>query len=1116
MSRLLSGRLSAVVLSTVLIGALSSIAAKADDCSNEKALKSLPSSAASELSFQNASAEKRRIYWIDHEGDRKFYGVVEPGNAFKQPTFAGHAWVVTDELEKCLFSFVASAEPRVVDVGGAVANVVPPPPGGQQPIVQAPPQVVVPPVVVQTAPPPAQTAPPPVQVAPPPVAAQLPPTAPPAADPTTLVDPQLTDVPQVSPVEQFQLNGAYRLVTRLDNTKVLNNEASGTLDVMAVQPEWDSAQWVFEAVPGTPFVRIRNLWKKTYLTDVNGKPRAVPATSEATESHWTFEPVDGTSFVQFRNRETDRFLLSVNGAAVLVDDFRQDMESNSHWRNAPVSGGAVSAAVNPPRPLYDDALASCRGIGGYWTGSSCRRPVYLTEPLVCPRGFVWAEEAGECIWDGGRCPPWQVGPGGVCGANLACRGGAVAPGPRGFPACYCPPGAVAWGNYPNLTCVPSVARIAPLLIGGVALGILGSGQGRPVVGQVFGNKKFCPPGQIGTPPNCTVATSCVPPLVGTPPNCTRIVQGNGGCPAGTTPQVGGNILRCISQATGGGTPQPQPTPVVNPTGGAGGTGAGGTTTPICQLGQRLDAATNKCVSINTVTCTGGTVAQGVCGCPAGTTLQGGGTNFQCVTGTGAGGGTPSGSPTTTPVVTTCPSGTTGTPPNCVPVKVVRDPTVTNPQIGPAVTTTVDPATGIQTTKTTGPTGAVTTQQTCAPGFTGTPPNCKSTAGGGPTNTSRACNVGEVPQAAGCQCKDPLFIFDGKCAQQTLAKPLPIPTRACTVGEVPQTANCLCKDPLFIFDGKCAQQTLAKPLPIPTRACSVGEVPQTANCLCKDPLFIFDGKCAQQTLAKPLPIPTRACSVGEVPQTANCLCKDPLFIFDGKCAQQTLAKPTTPTSRACNAGENPQTANCQCKGPLQIGANGNCSPPSNIRLAPATCPTGQVGTPPDCKPAPPATCPSGQIGTPPNCRPAPPATCPSGQIGTPPNCRPAPPATCPSGQIGTPPNCRPAPPATCPSGQIGTPPNCRPAPPATCPSGQIGTPPNCRPAPPATCPSGQIGTPPNCRPAPPATCPSGQIGTPPNCRVPPPPPPPPPKPVLQQPAPTGCAPPKKLNPAGQCV
>jgi hypothetical protein len=99
-----------------------------------------------------------------------------------------------------------------------------------------------------------------------------------------------------------------------------------------------------------------------------------------------------------------------------------------------------------------------------------------------------------------------------------------------------------------------------------------------------------------------------------------------------------------------------------------------------------------------------------------------------------------------------------------------------------------------------------------------------------------------------------------------------------VGEVPGAANCLCKDPLFIFGGKCAQQTLAKPTTqTQTRACNVGEVPGAANCLCKDPLFIFAGKCAQQTLAKPTnPInpkgdaAPRPCPAGTTGTQPNCV------------------------------------------------------------------------------------------------------------------------------------------------------------------------------------------------------------------------------------------------------
>ena len=73
-----------------------------------------------------------------------------------------------------------------------------------------------------------------------------------------------------------------------------------------------------------------------------------------------------------------------------------------------------------------------------------------------------------------------------------------------------------------------------------------------------------------------------------------------------------------------------------------------------------------------------------------------------------------------------------------------------------------------------------------------------------------------------------------------------------------------------------------------------------------------------------------------------------------------------------------------------------------------CPTGQVGTPPNCTTPEPATCPAGQVGTPPNCTTPEPATCPTGQVGTPPNCTTPESPMCPAGQVGTPPNCTTAP------------------------------------------------------------------------------------------------------------
>jgi hypothetical protein len=1111
MSRSLSGRLLSLVFSTILTGAIATIPARADDCSNEKELKSPPSSATSEISFQNRAGEKRRIYWIDQDGDRKFYGIVEPGNVFKQPTLVGHAWVVTDDAEKCLYSFVASAEPQSVDVGEVAAAVAPPAPGGQQPIAQAPaPQVVAPPPAVVQAPPPvAQPAPPP------PVAAAPPP---PVQDPQTV----MAEIPQISPIEQFDLRGVFRISPRANASIALNSEAAGTIFVMNVKPEWDSGQWAFEPVPGLPFVRIKNQWKKTYLTDVGGKLRATSATPDADEAHWTFEPVDGTPFVQFRNRETDRFLIVAGDAPALVDDLRQNQEDLSQWKVGPSGRAAAAAPPPPPRnSAYDAALANCRELGGYWTGSSCRASI-ISQPLVCPRGYAWSEDVGECQWDGGGCPPWQVGPGGQCLMDLSCRGGVVRMSRRGFPACYCPLGYVVWGDYPRLACVPSVARIAPLLIGGAAIAILGANQGRPQIGQVYGNKRFCGPGQTGTPPNCVAATSCTPPLVGTPPNCLRLVPrptpvnattcaaGQIGTPPNCVtpppPVIGGGGASCPSDSTGtppncicktGTTGQPgscKAASTIAPPTTCGPNRVGtppncqcapGRSGPNCAPDAPCDPRTQtgtpgQCVD-KVIPCEGGVVdrSSGTCTCGSGK----GAVNGVCVAKTCSGGQmvgdqcrcsnpnqTPQRTSFTTFVcagtgATACPSDSTGTPPSCI------CKTGTTGQPG-----SCKPAGTIAPQGGGGGTNPIVQPASCGANRVGTPPDCQCAPG----RSGPAC-APDAPCDPRTQTGTP-----GKCVDKVIP---------CEGGVVDRASGtCTCGSGKGVVNGVCVAKT-----------CSGGQMVGD-QCRCSNPnqtpqrtsftTFVCAGTGAT------------ACPSDSTGTPPSCTCKTGTTGQPGACKPAGTGTPGAPTGltptqpTACPTG--------------MTGTPPNCVANPKVDRVPAKCPDGMTGTPPNCVKPPPAACPQGMTGTPPNCVKPPPAACPQGMTGTPPNCVKPPPAACPQGMTGTPPNCVKPPPATCPAGTTGTPPNCVKPPPAACPAGTTGTPPNCVKPPAATCPAGTTGTPPNCLRPPPAACPTGMTGIPPNCRPAQTQPQPPRPPVLQAPQGQGCAPPKKLNPQGQCV
>ncbi len=431
-------------------------AANAQTCADESSMKSAQAgTAAVGLSFRNASNERRRIYWLDPNGERKLYGIVEPQHVFEQSSFPGFAWLITDDTEKCLSIVTATTEAQTIDVGDpSSAQLAPPAPGEQQPIAQVPAAAAAEP--------------------PPPADADQPQQAATAAD----------DLPQVNPVEQFDLKGAFHIVPGNEPMKALNSEDSGAIEVMHVKPQWDSGQWSFVQVPNSSFVRIKNKWKSTYLADVRGRVRAVRAGEDSEESYWSFEPVDGTDFVQLRNHATDKFLLTVGGEAALAADLPPKRENRSYWKV--ISASQVDSQPQPVAAIdndYTEALADCRAIGGIWTGSSCR--AQREEVLTCPRGWRWSRRSGECQWAGrGDCPPWQRR-NGRCLTQLTCRGGVVRQSGRGL-SCHCPPGMAAWGNYPHLKCVPSLARIVPLLLQGAVNG--GNRQGNGNWPGKFGGK----------------------------------------------------------------------------------------------------------------------------------------------------------------------------------------------------------------------------------------------------------------------------------------------------------------------------------------------------------------------------------------------------------------------------------------------------------------------------------------------------------------------------------------------------------------------------------------------------------------------------------------------------
>ncbi|MEH2411172.1 VHL beta domain-containing protein [Nostoc sp.] len=81
-------------------------------CENEKSLRSVEGGAVSEINFINKTSSVVKVVWIDHQGQRKFYRDLKPGESYIQSTYVNHPWVVTDEKGGCLGLFLQSERDR--------------------------------------------------------------------------------------------------------------------------------------------------------------------------------------------------------------------------------------------------------------------------------------------------------------------------------------------------------------------------------------------------------------------------------------------------------------------------------------------------------------------------------------------------------------------------------------------------------------------------------------------------------------------------------------------------------------------------------------------------------------------------------------------------------------------------------------------------------------------------------------------------------------------------------------------------------------------------------------------------------------------------------------------
>jgi hypothetical protein len=415
---------------------------------------------------------------------------------------------------------------------------------------------------------------------------------------------------------------------------------------------------------------------------------------------------------------------------------------------------------------------------------------------------------------------------------------AKTPGPNCEPVVLqCPPGYI--GTPPNCRPLPPPPRCPPGMIGTPP-------NCRPIVLQ-------CPPGYVGLPPNCRPIETpkCPPGMIGTPPNCRPIILQ---CPPGyigTPPNCRPLPPPKCPPGMFGIPPNCRPIVILCPPGMVG-------TPPNCRPAKCPPGTFGtppNCRPIIIKICPPGSV--GIypnCKCPTGMI------------------GTP---PNCRPIIKLCPPGTTGTPPNCRPIETPKCPPGTfgtPPNCKPIVIK-------------------------CPPGQIGTPPNCRPIlikCPPGQVGTPPNCHPPIVPK-----CPPGTFGTPPNC------KPIVI---KCPPGQVGTPPNC---HPPIV--PKCPPGTFGTPpncKPIVIK-CPPGQIGTPPNC---KPIVIIE-KCPPGMVGRPpncKPIVLK-CPPGQIGTPPNCR---PLEI------KQPPVLKVPPVLKACPKGSVGKPPNCKCP-PGTTGTPGNC-------------------------------------------------------------------------------------------------------------------------------------------------------------------------------------------------
>jgi hypothetical protein len=83
----------------------------------ERGLRSVSGGSETSIEFVNLRSRSVIVYWLDHHGQRRQYAVLHPRESYRQHTYVGHPWVVTDRRGRALVCFEPKRTPARAVIG---------------------------------------------------------------------------------------------------------------------------------------------------------------------------------------------------------------------------------------------------------------------------------------------------------------------------------------------------------------------------------------------------------------------------------------------------------------------------------------------------------------------------------------------------------------------------------------------------------------------------------------------------------------------------------------------------------------------------------------------------------------------------------------------------------------------------------------------------------------------------------------------------------------------------------------------------------------------------------------------------------------------------------------